>query len=322
MPDDFFSFSQEIQKKIPQLCLIISQQKEAVNFIIRRWQGRLRTFEGENFLASDFYNEIENYSLFGEPLLYHLRDVDKLRENDRKKLVSYLQNPNKAVSLLLSSSFVTLVSEVKQNGGIVFQLLEEKSWQKRQRLERLLSEHAKNQEIIFSGEALKQLIDRVGPDKDILFQEFEKLVTFTFPKKFISAEDVIELTHKDDFSTPWDLGEAIFGKKFSLSLEKAKAMLDEGVSLFSLLAQLRTQFKTLYSMTSLFEKGGQSLLLEEYPYLKGNILSKKINEIKNNPLKKLKKGLFFIFEAELQAKSLIQDPLATLEVLLLKLMHL
>lgn len=314
--NDLVPFSRELQKKIPKVCLIVSKEAdEAIDIFLKNWKGKVKTFEGESFSSSDFCNEVGSLFLFDEPILCFVMGIDKLKEGDRKIVLNYLKNPNPKIHLLLSSATTLFVKEVTKQEGMVLQLAEEKVWQKKKRMEAILKQEATTEGISFSLDAIQYLIESVGSEKNLLFQEFEKLKAYTFEKKSISLRDVKELVQPKGFYTFWDLGEALFKKETLKAIHRSQALLEEGHSLFTILASLRTQIKTVLNMSISFESGGEASLVQEFPYLKGAILAKKVEEIKNNPVPELKRGLYLLFEAELKARSTNCDPLFILELL-------
>jgi len=313
-------FSKEIEKEVPSLCLIVGKDvKEGVNLVLNSWTGRVKSFAGDDFSSSKFCSEVETLPLFSEHLICYISDIDKLKEQDQKVLLRYLKAPNKNISLLLSSATSFFVKEVQLQRGTVLQLVDEKIWQKKQRMEHWLKEKALLYGFAFSLEAIRYLIDCVGVEKDVLYQEFEKLITYTFHRRAIAIEDIRQLVSVRPSFTLWDLGEAIFCKNYATSWERGRALMEEGVSLFTILSQLRSQIRTLLKMSILYKQGGSSLLIQEFPYLKGAILSKKIEEIKGNSQIDLRRGLLFLFKTELKAKTMNADHFFLLELLLMKM---
>lgn len=316
---DISSFAKEIENKFPSLCLIIEKEgKEGLTFALKQWHGTIRKFDLEKFVL-DFHKEVNSLSLFSEPTLFLISEVEKFKEKEKKLLLHYLEHPNPGISLLLFSLAPILLKEIQQKKGAVLQIAEEKPWQKKQRLQLCLQEKARSCGVLFSSAAIDCLINYVGLEKEILDQEFEKLTTFAFRKKEITLEDVQILVGKQASPTLWDLGEAIFSKNLPLSFEKARGLMREDISLFSILSALRSQIRSLIQMSLAYEKGGSSLLTQEYPYLKGTILTKKMKEIKDNNIADLKRGLCSLFETELKAKSIHINPLLLLEETIAKL---
>jgi DNA polymerase III subunit delta len=309
---DLNSFSKHIQE-FPNLCLIIGKDiQEAINIVLNKGEGKVKIFEGDNFDFS-FYTEIASLSLFDEKRFFYIRNCDKLSPDEKKNLLFSIKNC--PFSFLFSATSPVFLKEIKERGGIILQLPEEKPWQKKKRLQVQLKEKATSCGYDFSKEGIDLLMDWIGEERDCLEQELEKLMCYTLHKKNISASDVQALCTPQNKISLWSWGEAIFQHNFLLSHKIAKALLDEGNSLFILLSHLRNQFRTLIEMHSHYKENDTASLVEKFPYLKGNILSKKIEELRKNRPSLLKRGLYLLFDAELKGKS-SYDSLLVLELFL------
>lgn len=308
---DLNAFIQEIEKKIPSICLIISKEDVSASIFLKKWRGKVIKLDGLSFSLDYFLQEAENLALFPEPLLFYIQNAEKLKDREKKLLASHLQNPRGNHFLLSSASALSFFPKT----GMVLQLAEEKPWQARKRVEEWLRREYSNLKMPI----IKCLIDTVGLDQNALSQEIEKLLLYKFPEKEITIKDIEEVVAPQNSATLWDLGEALFQKNSSLALVKGHALLDSGTSLFTLLAQLRTQVRTLLDMVQLVEAEGITALQRVYPYLRGGILEKKIEEIKNNSAEELQRNLALIFQYELKAKNSNVDPSLLLETLLIKM---
>ena len=116
--------------------------------------------------------------------------------------------------------------------------------------------------------------------------------------------------------TLWQLGDAIFARETSRAIEIGTSLLEEGMAFIALLASLRAQHSTGRGILEAAEKGE---LGERYPYLKGQLLDKKVKIFKKIGISRLSKAMLLIFETEIKAKSSHIDPKLLLEILLIQL---
>lgn len=317
---DLLSFEKVIEKRFPPLCLIISKEQVEVKAILKKWQGEKVFLDGDNFSRATFLEAVESNLLFSKPLLCSIGQADKLKEKEALFLASYLPQFEKTAThnaiLLFSSTPLKFFS-----GKMVLQLEEEKPWVRRKRVEEALKIHCKECGITISSKNLQWLIDALGTDIELLIQEIEKTLCYCLPRKEIELQDMQAVIVPQSQATLWDLGEAIFLKNSALALQKGKGLLESGLSFFTLLAHLRTQYRNLLNMSILFKDEGVLGLQKGYPYLRGAILDKKIAEIRKNSLEGLTRGLYLIFQKEIEAKNSTLEADQLLETLLALILY-
>ena len=101
-----------------------------------------------------------------------------------------------------------------------------------------------------------------------------------------------------------------------------KGLLTDGTALIGLLRQLRAQFQTSCTLSSILAAGGTGAdITQQYPYMKGQILDRQIRLSQNYGIQRLKKGLLALDETELDAKNSSKEPELLAERLIIKLTH-
>jgi DNA polymerase-3 subunit delta len=94
----------------------------------------------------------------------------------------------------------------------------------------------------------------------------------------------------------------------------------EGQPFLPLLRQIRNQFLTEYQVCALLEQGQTSAeIFQEFPYMKGQILEKHIQNARDYGMGAFRKGLLAIDAAEIQAKNSGVDEQLLAELLIVKL---
>jgi DNA polymerase III subunit delta len=148
----------------------------------------------------------------------------------------------------------------------------------------------------------------------MLKTELDKLICFAGERQEITIEAISLLSTPVHNETLWQLGEAIFTLATQRAFEIGRSLLEEGMSIFPLLANLRSQFTNGMEILSL---GGEAV--KKFPYLKGNLLEKKVQMFKKYGNGRLQQGVLLLFDTEVKAKNSAVDPPLLLELLLAKL---
>lgn len=161
------------------------------------------------------------------------------------------------------------------------------------------------------------LLKQLGTDQSLLYQEIEKLFCYVGDRSEITLQDVSMISTSVNVENVWQLGDAIFRCDVNSALRISKALLNDGTALLALLRQIRSQFQTKFQICSILKNGGTSAeVVQQYPYMKGNILERNMQMALNYGMPRFKKGMIKIDETELQAKNSGADSDILLELLI------
>lgn len=316
------NFKNLLLKDSPYICLIIGNEpREAIEMLFSSWKEIPLTMKGSHFMISRFKEEVETLPFLSKKVSIHIQEADQLNSEDVKEIVSYIQKPNPWVFLLLSSE--TLPSKpllrAVEEGGCLLTLQEEKPWEKEKHTLVWLSQEAAKEGIHLSQEGARALIKEIGMDRELLKREIEKLICYLGKKGQASLEDVRAVACHMPQETLWQLSEAIFKMNRPAALAIAKRLLESGEVIFVIFSQLRSQFRQAVEILKSFQSGGASAVAKVFPYLKGGLLQKKIDEAHHYGLTRLEQALLHVFEMEVRAKNSNDDAGFLLELLIIKL---
>jgi len=160
---------------------------------------RMNTFE---FAA--VRDALETASLFGGETMVVLDEVDKLLKADVTKLQTLF--PITFGHLIVGAKGKSPLIGVMEQ---VFDLLEEKPWDKEKRLHELVYTKLRNANISISSDAAHLFFDRLDKDASILEHELDKLLCYIGDKKQIETNDVLAITSSNHMATTWHLAEEI-----------------------------------------------------------------------------------------------------------------
>ena len=104
------------------------------------------------------------------------------------------------------------------------------------------------------------------------------------------------------------------------SLRIARSILEDGVPIFSLLRQIRSQFQSKLHICSILATGGSPAdIQQKFPYMKGRILQNNMQLAQQYGLQRLQKGIILIDETEIKGKNSMLDHAFLVEHLIAKL---
>ncbi len=301
--------------------LLIGKDKEeikrALDPLLREVKVPLISFYPENFSIKDFLQETETRPFLAPEKAVIVHEIDALSKEDLEKITHYLKKPSPWVTLFLTADELSPQSKLVkavENGGKLIRFKEEKPWEKEKRLGSWLIEEAKREKKHLSSQAAHALVQ--GVDHQTLRLELDKLITYCAEKPEITLEDISLLSTPAHHENQWQLMDALFAKTPKQALEIGRILLEEGMNLLMLLALMRTQFMNGMEILSLGREASQ-----KFPYLKGNLLEKKLTSLSKYGKRGLQNGILLIFDTEIKAKNSAVDPNLLLEILIVKLCH-
>lgn len=301
--------------------LVISKDKEEIrrslSSLLREVKVPQTTFYPENFSIDAFFQEAETLPFLSQKKAIVVHELDQLPQEGMEAIRRYLERPNQWISLYLTAAELTpqnkLVKLVEKKGRVL-RFKDEKPWEKERRLAEWLVEEAQKESVRLSLQVATALVQ--GVDQQMLRVELDKLICFAFARQEITLDDISMLSTPAHHETLWQLGDALFTHATTRALGIGRVLLEEGITIFLLLGSLRSQFITGIEMLS---SAGDAA--KKFPYLKGNLLEKKLLMFKKYGKERLNQGALLVFETEVKAKNSSADPSLLLELLIIKLSH-
>jgi DNA polymerase-3 subunit delta len=163
-------------------------------------------------------------------------------------------------------------------------------------------------------------VKQTGLDSSFLFQELEKLLCYIGDRQEITQQDVVKICHHQPSDTIWQLGEALFKRDSVSALFISQSLLIEGQSLLPLLRQIRSQFQTQLHICMMLSNGKSAHeVSQEFPYLKGNLLDRTLQQASRYGLESFKQGILAIDATELRVKNSYADEKLLMELLVIQL---
>jgi DNA polymerase-3 subunit delta len=274
----------------------------------------VRIKEGD---LEDQIAELNTASLFEGKQLLYLDGIDKLKKNGLSLLADYAARPSPFAYLLLGAGSSKQLDDLYAKGKkemIVCDLSNEKPWDRKDRLKRMLVDEAAKAGKRLSGDAVEYLLENIGLSLPGLEQELVKLITYAGERRELTFQDVQALCGTQKSMTPWQLAEAIVWKENVPQMGKIDLAL-----LMPLLSQTRLQLQHGLVLATLAERGAaHEEIVHHLPAVKPAALDKMLPIVKRRRSVYFKRALDALFEIELMAKNSSFEPDLILDLLMAK----
>lgn len=285
--------------------------------------GQVYLFEGEKTTVGELMAELNALSFLDGFRAVHLRGLDRVKVPVLKALESYLSRPNDSLVLILSAASLpgrhVLPRAIKGKGAYV-QINEEKIWQKEKRLGQWLEGRARQMGVALKPDAANALVKYMGVDMQILQNELEKLVCYVGEKGQVNLADVQALCLPLNLSSVWELGDSILDRSPGKAIRAVHDLLLEGLTAQALLVTLRSQLQTALQVASILQQGGgEEQVQAQFPYMRGKILQRKMQQARQYGVESFWDALYQLFHCEVLSKSSLTETHLLLETLVTRL---
>lgn len=247
-------------------------------------------FSGAELEMRDLYDALQSPSLFGGEAVVFVDDVEKIGKKDLQALSSQITELQFDGFLILGSRLKTSLLPIIEKSGVVFDLIDEKIWDKEKRIIEQMSRRVENGGKRLSSDAAPLLLERVGSDSALLDQEIDKLICFVGSRPTIERSDVFRITAASKTETLWKIAEELIWEGGQNTTTD---------SFYALLPALRSQLQMGLKITSLQSSGIPRGKWSEYlPKLWPKILEKRSAQAVKLGSFYFHKGLELLFEVE------------------------
>ena len=186
-------------------------------------------FDDENFLAEDVIDACNQMPFMAEKRLIILKDLSKISETDKQKIIKYSKNPS-------PYSVLVVIDNNKNFTALESALIDCKTFSYNE-LDKLVQEKVKEENFKIDDEAIKILIENCSNNLSKINMELKKLFSYCLDKT-ITKEDVENLVCKSDDYTIFELSDALSKKQDNRAVKLLELMLAnmEPTMILSLLA--------------------------------------------------------------------------------------
>ncbi len=222
------------------------ERAKAIRAILAHLQERPQTaFNGEEAECRQIVGELLSPSLFGGEPVVVLDQAEKMGKKELQMLSELAAGAGNYGYLLCGARSKLSIAPAFEKAGVVFDLTEEKPWDKEKRLSEQIIERAQSGGKRLASDAVPLLFERLGSDAALLESEIDKLICFVGIRPMIERSDVFRISACSRELTFWQTAEAIVWEGESPPMDPAafhsiipslRSQLQIGLKLLSLLA--------------------------------------------------------------------------------------
>ncbi len=306
------------------------EQREAVESTLKALQPSsqalefaLKTMDGAQLTLDELLSDLYSNTFFADQRIFWIQHADKLKKTLVDALEKYFARISSSQYLILTAPGwmkQTNFYKAVEKEGVILEIAEPKPWEKEKRLVEWATKQLSGKRKVISYQTCQALVKQTGLDSSLLAQELEKLLCYVGDRPEITSQDIIKICNYQPSDTVWQLGEAIFRRDAAASIHIVHSLLMDGQPLLPLLRQIRSQFQTQFQICLLLAQGktAQEAVLD-FPYLKGNLLDRTIQQAQRYGLESFRQGLLAIDAAEMRAKNSQVDEKLLIELLMIHL---
>lgn len=251
------------KKKTRPVCYLCGEETAMKELALRKLEAAFKP-ESFNFSVRDAeladlgeaLDEACTAPMLAEVRFVVLKRVEKLKKEPMKRLLAYLENPCPSACLLLLADWPREKADpIPAALGKDCALADFAPLSEAQAAERvnsaLLSRGVKA-----DGAALELLVELLGTDSVTLDAETEKIALYMHGQnRFFSPEDALALAGFSRVQNPFELSNAVCGRRAPQAAEALNKMLAAGAEPLGLLAQLSRALERLLKVKRLAQSG-------------------------------------------------------------------
>lgn len=231
-----------------------------------------------------------------------LKSVQKLSPSDKKRVLEYVQRPLESTCLVLTAGKVDLRQSFYGSLTKYSQWVDCKNLYENQAVEWIKKQlHEKGITISHDGATL--LVQQVGTSLWSLFNEIEKLLTFSWSKKNLGLEEVASVVGFSRKFNTWELTDAVGRRDLKDALSILKRLMDGGQSAVGMIMELSRRIFLLMRIRAMIDGGLSrdevSRTLNLRPYFKKLYM----NQVQRFTSEELELAMKILLRADLYLKT-------------------
>jgi len=291
------------------------ERRAAIQAILSHLPGCDRiSFQGSETSCGIVADALLSPTLFsGEPIVF-LDEAEKMGKKEQQALADWVASSPHFGYFLACAGSKTPLSGPFEKVGVVFDLLEEKPWEKEKRLGEQMAERASAAGKRLASDAALLLLERMGPDPAGLASEIDKLICFVGDKPLIDRSDIFRISAAAKAHTLWQEAEGI--------VWEGETGASDPSSFHGLIPALRSQLQTGLKLFDLVSSGRPR---EEWasflPRLWPKLMEKRTAQAAKLGRRYFKTGLELLFEIELLSRSGSSSEEALLDYFKISMCH-
>ncbi len=212
-------------------------------------------FYGDEATAESVLEQLESLPFLSQRRVVTLKDVDTMRANEMKKLISYLESPSQSTVFILTAEKPDKrLSFFKKLTEAAFEI-ECKPPRNPEDIRRWLGNEIRKLNLYMDADAMDVFSANVPMDYAAASNELEKIILLSGESKKLTKDIIMDsLTRLSRFSE-YDLVDAIGARNPQVAMKILKELLENDASMIYVVSLLTNLFMTLWKIRSLKDKG-------------------------------------------------------------------
>lgn len=266
-----------------------------------------RVFYGSDIEEKNLFMHLQTKSLFVDKTSIVIHQMHLMKKNLLSVIENYIKQPYPDIILIFSAAkkgFNTALEKLIEKNGIIVDLLEEKPWDREDRLTHWMQQKLSKRGIRISFALAKKCVVLCASDQGRIAEEIEKLTCYLGLRKEVIESDITRLTNKAVDENIWHLGQHILRKEIQKALAMHSDLIAANTPSPVLVHTLRLQFQELLQLFSQEAKPN---------------IEKKIALAKSYGYENLTKALLLLADYDLRNKSESSNTALLSELLIIRL---
>ncbi len=301
-------------------------QTEVIRALRHQWitddnqDFNLETFDARESMLSHWLGSARTLSFTGGTKLVVVRNLHEAvpKDQDAQALMDYAESPISETCLIITADKVDRKRKLfkaltRLKTAVACEAPRESE------LTNWLRKRAEEKSYSLSSDAARFLINRVGARPGILAKELEKTLLFVGKNKSVSEQDIAEVVGESKLENVFALTDALKIKNPGKALHLLNNQIDHGEEPIKILGALAWQFRMIWEVKHYQKKnlpsGQIAKIMGANPYA----VDKASQYTSRFSTQQLRNGYFELVKADRNLKSTSQDPLATMQTLVLNL---
>lgn len=293
-------FTQSFPEHLSAVYLIIQADEQERKQIFHTLVHKLKQVSDfqKFYSLEEALVHLSNGSLFFNKVSALYDGVEELTDKEQERLLAYLQHPNPVGHLILGAKNSKNVAELYQKGKkelVLLDLSQEKPWDQLDRFKKWVVQLVIGEKKQITPDAVEALFERIPPDRALLQNEMEKLLSYIGERKQITRKDV----------------EALCSPSQELNLFKTSEQLIWGgleempdCEPLSILGLMRYQLEMGLKMACLLKRGeSETSIGARFPKVRPKQLQNYLLKAHTRGIDYFKRGLLSLFDLEWKLKS-------------------
>lgn len=249
-------------------------------------------FQGGDVKPQALEEVLFSPSFFSETFVV-IENAHELGVKAQELVIAFAKKPPAKVTLLLQAVGKSDLSKYMEQVVIP----EVKPWDKQGKIAEWITGYLKAQNIKVSPQVVTFIAATGITDRFFLREELDKLICYVGDKNEITLADVKAISAFEHEETVWQLSDAFLQRDKQRAAKLLQHLLQQQVSPFLLVRQLRNSCHQALMMVSLSESGHHNVQ-EHFPQLRGGIFDKNFKLAKEAGRAFLTKSLLLLDKTE------------------------